>query len=174
MGPPGPVTGFPLPFFYSRINFWHLIWHILLRKAHREEQNSFSYSTDSRVLWNRKFITVSKTVRHWSCNQPDQHNTPLTTYFYIHLILLSYQRLGLLKESEKTVAGNVWPQEIYLRILHKTIATKCVLYLDTSGWVDYISRAEGHEQAGIRTIFTREENKFFSVLLTVNRDISVQ
>ena len=112
------------------------------------------YETESSLPCSKQFatdpiISQTNTIHH------SQH------IFKLNLILSPYQRLGLLKESEKTVAGNVWSQEIYLRILHKTIATKCVLYLDMSGLVDYISRAEGHEQAGIRTLFTREENTFF-------------
>ena len=90
------------------------------------------YETQSSLPCSKQFAT-----------DPIINNTNTMHYslhiFKPHLILYSCQRPSLLKEPEKTVAGNVWSQETYLRILHKTIAIKCVLYLDMSVWVDYIN-----------------------------------
>jgi len=91
---------------HSRINVWHVTWHILLSKAHREEQKLFRqipecYETESSLPCTKQFAT-DLIISQTNAVHQLQHS------FKLNLILSSYQCLGLLKESEKTVAGNVW------------------------------------------------------------------
>ena len=123
-------------------------------------------STDSRVLWNRKFITVFKTVRHWSYNQPDQHNTPITKYFstLFNIILISTPRpFERIREncSRKCVVARHISENVTQNYRHKMCPL--IRHVRMSGLYksSWDARTGRHS-----TISTREENTFYNVLLS--------